>query len=148
MNLSKLNKQLNEAKTNAAAQKTARPRTAFLWGRADLLSEAIESILTADRNWRVIKALGNTDVKTLTQEVEKTHPEIVVINQGSGTDGSPLPTQLMESFPELTIITVNPDNNLVEVYNKQKFCLEEVSDLLAVIDKNSKSTAAGGEKKS
>jgi hypothetical protein len=141
MNLSELNKQLNESK------KVTTPRTAILWGREDLLGKAVESILTADRNWHVIKIPGDPDFRTLTQEVERISPEIVIINQGPCTDDFPAPIQLLENFPKLKVITVNPDNNLVEVYNKQKFCLKEVSDLLSVIDNSSNLTTPGGENK-
>ena len=142
MDLSKINQQPNET------QKTMKPRTAILWGREDLLGQAVESILTADRDWQVIKVLGTPDLRALTQEIEKTKPEIVIINQSHSADAFPVLVHLMERFPEMKIITVNPDNNLVEVYNKQKVCLEEVADLLSVIGQHSKSTIEGGENKS
>lgn len=141
MDFTKLTRQLNEAKMIAT------PRTAILWGREDLLGKAVESILTADRNWHVIKVSGDSDFRTLTQEVERISPEIVIINQGPYTGDFPAPIQLIENFPELKVITVNPKNNLVEVYSKQKFCIKEVSDLLSVIDKNSNPTTSGGENK-
>lgn len=142
MDFTKLTRQLNEAKMIAT------PRTAILWGREDVLGKAVEAILTADRNWQVIKVLGNPDVQALTREVELRKPEIIIINRGRCADGFPAPLHLIESFPELKIITVNPDNNVVEVYNKQKFCIEEVADLLSAIDKYSQSPPEGGEKDS
>ena len=142
MDLLKLKQQLDEAK------KIATPRTVILWGRDDLLGEAVESILTADKDWRVIKVLGNPDVAALAREVQDLNPEIVIINRGPCEERFPPLLQIIETLPEVKIITVNPDNNLVEVYNKQKVRIEEVSDLLAVIDKNSKSTTEGGEDKS
>lgn len=139
MDLLKLKQQLDDAK------KTAIPRTVILWGRDDLLGEAVESILTADKDWRVVKLLGNPDVAALTQEVRDLKPEIVIINRGPCEERFPPLLQIIENLPEVKIITINPDNNLVEVYNKQKVRIEEVSDLLAVIDKNSKSTTEGGQ---
>ena len=141
MDIKKLERQLNDGKEPAA------PRIAILWGHADLLGEAIESILTAARNWQVIKVLDNQDVEVLIQEVEKTHPEIVIINQGHCAHSFPVPIHLIEDFPKLRVITINPDNNLVEIYNKQEICIEEASDLLSVIDKHSHPTAPGGENK-
>ena len=141
MDITKLEGQLNDAKKPAT-------RTAILWGRADLLGEAIESILTMARNWQVIKMIDSPDVRVLTQAVEKFHPDIVIINQRSCADGFLPPIQLIEDFPELRVITVNPDNNVVEVYNKQEICIEEVSDLLCVLDKHSESTTKGGQEDS
>jgi hypothetical protein len=139
MDFTKLKQQLDQAK------KTATPRTVILWGHEDLLGEAVESILTADKNWQVIKVLGNPDVAALAREVQDLKPEIVIINRGPCEEIFPPLLQIIENLPEVKIITVNPDNNLVEVYNKQKVRIEEVSDLLSVIDKNSKSIIEGGE---
>jgi hypothetical protein len=139
MDLLKLKQQLDEAK------KIATPRTLILWGREDLLGEAVESILRADKDWRDIKVLGNPDVSALAREVENFKPEIVIINRGPCEESFPPLLQIIENLPEVKIITVNPDNNLVEVYNKQKVRIEDISDLLAVIDKNSKSTIEGGQ---
>lgn len=141
MDFSKLNRQLHEAK------EMAQSRTAIFWGPSDLLGEAIESILTTAKNWQVIKILGNRDFDELAREVKRVKPEIIIINRGPCTDDFPALLQIVEILPEVKIITVNPDNNLVEVYNKQKVCIEEVSDLLSVIDKNFKSTTEGGNDK-
>lgn len=141
MDLSKLNNQLNEAKNIAL------PRTAILWGREDLLGKAVESILMADMNWQVVKLLGDPDVGALTQQVEKTNPEIIIIIQGRCKEDFAVPMHIIKDFPKLRVITVNPDNNLVEVYNKQEIRIEEVSDLLSVIDTHSKSAKEGGENK-
>lgn len=139
MDFAKLKNRLN------AAQDMVKPRTAILWGRADLLGEAIESILSSAEKWQVIKMLGNPDARALTREVERLRPEILIINQRHCTDGFPAPLNIMESFPELIIITINPDNNLVEIFNKQKIRIKEVSDLLSVIDMCSNPAPKGGE---
>jgi hypothetical protein len=141
MDFTKLTRQLNEAKMIAT------PRTAILWGREDVLGKAVEAILTADMNWQVVKLFGDPDVGVLTQQVEKTNPEIIIIIQGRCKEDFPVPMHIIKDFPKLRVITINPDNNLVEVYNKQEICLEEVSDLLSVIDKHSKSAKEGGENK-
>jgi hypothetical protein len=123
----KLKRQLNEAR------KLATPRTAILWGPKDLLGEAIESLLTTADNWLVIRMYDSQDVHLLPQEVERVKPEIVIIHQGHCTENFPPPIKLIENFPELKIITINPENNLMEVYNKQIVCIKGVVDLLSTI---------------
>jgi hypothetical protein len=93
----------------------------------------------------VIKLLGNPDARALTWEVERLHPEILIINQGHCIDGFPAPLNIMESFPKLIIITIHPDNNLVEIFNKRKIQINEVSDLLSVIDLCCNPATEGGE---
>lgn len=142
MEFTQLTRQPDEAKNIAPA------RTAILWGPEDLLGRAIESLLTAEKNWRVIKVLGKADVRAIAEAVEKARAEIIIINRGPCAESFPALLQVIENLPELKIITINPDNNLLEVYNKQKVCIEFVSDLLSVIDRNSKSPAEGGENQS
>jgi len=120
-------------------------RMAILWGSEDLLGEAIESILTAAKHWQVIKILGNHDAGALTREVEKIHPEIVIINQGDCADDFPAPIQLIESFPELKIITINSENNLIEVYDRQVIRINRTSDLLSIIGEQFSSKPEGGD---
>jgi hypothetical protein len=138
MEIAKLEGPLNDAKTPA-------PKTAILWGRADLLGEAVESILTMARSWQVVKIMDSPDMRALSQAVEKIHPEIVIINQSPCTDGFFPPIQLIEAFPELRVITVNPDNNVVEVYNKQEIRIKEAADLLSIIAEYP-DAVEGGEK--
>ena len=127
MDLIKLKSQLDQA------QKIATPRIALLWGSGNLLGEAIESILNADRNWQVVKILGSRDVDALAQAVKRVRPEIVIVNQGHCAEEFPSPVHLIGDFPELKIITINSTNNLMEVYNKQTVCMKDVADLLSII---------------
>ena len=138
----KLKRQLNEAR------KLATPRTAILWGPKDLLGEAIESLLTTADNWLVIRMYDSQDVHLLPQEVERVKPEIVIIHQGHCTEKFPPPAKLIESFPELKIITINPENNLMEVYNKQIVCIKGVVDLLSIIGERPDLRIQGGQKHS
>jgi len=122
-------------------------KSAILWGREDLLGRAIESILNATHTWQVINLLGNHDAKLLACEVEKANPKIVFVNQGDSTDEFPPPLHLIQSFPDLKIIVINLDNNLVEVYKKQRIWIKEASELLSIVDEHSTSAPGGGEDK-
>jgi hypothetical protein len=130
MNLANLKRQLDEAKSLSA------PRIAILWGQEDLLGGAIESFLTMAKNWRVVKILGCHDDNLLTQEVKKIKPDIVVINQGDYAGNFSPPIHLFQDLPNMKIIIVNFENNLVEVYNKQKIRIMKATDLLSIIDEH------------
>lgn len=138
----KLKRQLDEAR------KLATPRTAILWGPKDLLGEAIESLLTSAENWLVLRIYDTQDVRLLAQEVERAKPEIVIIHQGHCTENFAPPIKLIESFPELRIITINPENNLMEIYNKQIICIKGVVDLLSIIGERPDLKIQGGQTQS
>lgn len=114
-------------------------RKAMIWGREDLLGGAIESLLRSTSHWQVIRIPGNPDTEWLRQEVEKVLPSVLVIIQGEYDDEFPLPLQLIQTFSELKIITVNPLNNRIEVYNRQKIWIKEASDLLSIIEEDADS---------
>jgi hypothetical protein len=122
-------------------------KTAILWGREDLLGSAIESILNTTRVWQVINLLGSHDAKLLAREVEKASPKIVFINQGDSTDEFPPPLHLIQDLPDLKIIVINLDNNLVEVYKKQGIWIKEASELMSIVDEHPTSNPGGGEHK-
>lgn len=137
MNLTKL---FEELKSQLDADgNTSTVRKAIIWGREDLLGGAIESLLQATSHWQVIRILGNHDIEWLAQEVEKVAPRVLVIIRGDCEDEFPLPLHLIQTFSELKIITVNPVNNRIEVYNRQKIWIKEASDLLSIIEEDADS---------
>jgi hypothetical protein len=71
MDFTKLKRQLMEAK------KMAMPRTVIVWGSENLLGKAIESILGAAHNWKVVKIVDGLDVRALAREVNRLNPEII-----------------------------------------------------------------------
>ena len=123
-------------------------RSAILWGRDDLLATAIESLLHKTCNWQVIKLLGNQDAGLLAREVEKVQTKILFINKGDSTEEYPPPLHLIQDFPELKIIAINPENNLVEVYKRQDIHLKDVSELLSIIENRGDSDLKGGDSES
>lgn len=126
----------------------SKSRSVILWGHNDLLGMAVESLLNAAHGWQVIKILGNPDLRVLAREVEKVHPKIVFITRSDGMDATPVPLDLVQDFPGLKIVVVNPENNRVEVYNRREFWIKETSDLLSIIDDDTASNRKGGDAES
>ncbi len=109
-------------------------KTVILWGREDLLGRGVEVFLNTRSEWEVIRISDKQGVDFLTQEVERVKPDVVIIYQGNCAEDVPVPMRLLQARPGLKVITVSLENNSVEVYNKQKVWLKEVSDLLSVIE--------------
>lgn len=128
MDLTNLKRQPDEASASIA------PRMIILWGHEDLLGSAVESILKASKDWQVIKILDNHDPEHLAREVEKVNPEILMVLQGSYQDLFSPPLSLIKDFPNLKIITINPENNFMEIFSKQKVWVRQASDFLTVIE--------------
>jgi hypothetical protein len=109
-------------------------KKAILWGRDDILGNAVAILFDPLNHWRVIRVFDECDIGVLTREVEKENPEVVVINMSDLTGKSLPPIHLREGRPELKIITIDPESNLIGIYNRQVISIKNMSDLKSVID--------------
>jgi DNA-binding NarL/FixJ family response regulator len=110
-------------------------RIVILWGQNDLLTKAMEMVLTAGEAdaWEVIKLPGEQCITALVEQVRKAKPDLVILYQAMPDDADPL-TKLMREQPDLRMISVSLENNVMQVYSKRSITLRQVSDLLSVIE--------------
>lgn len=130
--------------TQAEAENTVKSKTVIIWGQNDLLGWAVDFFLSTRKDWQVISLSNEHGVDGLIHEVEDAHPDAVIIYQRDCARSAYLPAQLLQNYPGLTVITVNPDNNSMEVYNKKHICIEEISDFISGVDGNFHSIHQGG----
>jgi hypothetical protein len=109
-------------------------KTVILWGRGDLLGQGVESFLSSREDWNIIQVSNKESVDVLIREVKKVKPDVVILNAGDSPIDSQLPFILIQNRPALKVIMMSLENNSLEVYNKQKFCIKGAGDLLSVID--------------
>jgi hypothetical protein len=110
------------------------PKTIILWGREDLLGQAMELFLTSGADWHVIRVSDQEDEEALIQQVERANPQAVIIYQGDCARDTRLPAHMMQGRPGLKVTTVSLESNYLEVYSKQKVCLRQAKDLLSVVE--------------
>ena len=121
-------------------------KTIVLWGREDLLSSSVELFLATQKGWNVISISNEENFDTLLLALEKVHPSVVIIQQGDCTGNSNLPMKLIQDHSGLMVITVNPNDNLMEVYSKQNILVKSASDLISVVE-NAPITQANNKNK-
>ena len=109
-------------------------KTIVLWGREDLLSSSVELFLTNQKGWEVISISNEESFNALLEAVDKMHPDVVIIHQGDCSVNSSLPMQLIQDYPGLKVITLSLQDNLMEVYSKQKILVKAASDLISVVE--------------
>ena len=120
--------------TESTAQETKNNRTVLLLGRDDLLRQAVEHLITESKDWKVTRILDERRVDILIREVGRIKPDVVVISQSDFAHELDLPSKLMQNYPDIKIITIGSESNLVEVYNKQEISIEQAADFLSIID--------------
>ena len=109
-------------------------RSILIWGNEDILSSSIELFLDANEKWNVVNLSNKDDLEALTMAVDATQPDIVIINHGYQNDLTNLPLQFLMDHPGIKVITLNLENNAMEVYSKQEILVKQASDLIAVIE--------------
>jgi hypothetical protein len=111
-----------------------KPKTAILWGQDDLLAQAMEIFLMNEESWEVIRIPADEGVCSLVEQVRRIRPDLVILYQGKYEDGSDPFTKLLQEQPEIRVLTVSLENNVMQVYSKQSVTVRKVSDLLSVIE--------------
>ncbi len=109
-------------------------RKVIVWGQDDLLSWAVNFFLTARKDWEVLSFSCDLGIDFLIRQVEDLRPDVVVVYQTKCVNSARMLMQLFYTRPELTMITVDPQDNTMEVYNKKQILVERVSDLISVVE--------------
>jgi phosphoribosylanthranilate isomerase len=118
----------------AGKAKIPEAKTIILLGHKGLLGHSVELLLLMQKAWQVIKITNNQSFIKLLQSVKKASPNVVILHQSQNTGDARLLMRLLQDCPGLKVITVNPDNNIMEVYTKQMLWLREVDDLLSAVE--------------
>ena len=109
-------------------------RKAILWGLEDLLGWTVEFFLGTKHGWEVINISKREDIDNLIQEVEKVCPDVIIFCKDDCENDADALMKLLQSCPEGKVISVNRENNAIEIFKKQEIWLKEVSDLMTAID--------------
>lgn len=112
----------------------AKSKKIVIWDGEDILSSSIKLFLAAREDWQVVSISSSEDLETLKLVVETTQPDIVIIRQGCQNGPPNLPVQLLQDHPAIKVITLGLEDNLMEIYCKQKILVKHASDLIAVIE--------------
>ena len=112
----------------------AKSKKIVIWDCEDILSSSIKFFLAAKEDWQVVSIVEKGGLETLKQAVETTQPDIVIIHQAYHNVSTNLSLQLLQDYPVIKVITMSLEDNLMEIYSKQKILIKQASDLIAVIE--------------
>lgn len=118
----------------AMTMEQSSPRNIILWGRDDLLSQAVDLFLQTNQSLNVIRLSSDIGVEKLMQEIQSINPDVVVLCREKVDDDSSLPLRLINEQACLRVVTVGLESNLMQVYSKHNHILQGASELLSIID--------------
>ena len=73
------------------------------------------------------------DIEVIAAQIEKTRPNVIIINDDIATANAQLIVSLLKTYSHLRIITFNLDNNRINVYDNRQVDVTTVSDLVSAI---------------
>ncbi len=115
-------------------ENSIKSKMVIVWGQDDLLSWAVNFFLTSRKDWNVVSLSSERGIDFLIQEVENLNPDVVIVYQEKCFNSARLLMQLLYTRPELTMLTVSPRENSIEVYSKKQIFVQDVSDLISVVE--------------
>ncbi len=111
----------------------AKSKTIVVWGDQDLLGSSIEYFLSG-KGWRVFCISTKEELEALIQAAETETVDILIIHSGRHDDFANHPLLLLRDHPSIRVISVSLEDNMVEVYSKQKVVVKQAADLMTVIE--------------
>ncbi len=111
-----------------------KPKIVIMWGREDPVSWAIATSLGGDKEREVIRVSDEKDLMDVRRIVEATSASAIIIHQGDHAGNAFQPILFLRQYPDLKVIVVSLENNSIEVYNRKKVFIRQISDLLAVVE--------------
>lgn len=98
----------------------------------NLLIAGVESLLTHESDLKVM-GVGNSNKSYFLQEVDQFHPHVVVIDESSLLADLTFLHYLLKTCPDLRIIVVDEEDNLIHIYEKRVISVAQSTDLINVI---------------
>jgi hypothetical protein len=109
-------------------------KTIVLLGSESLLGHSVEFLLSTEKTWQIDRISGHQNFNKLLQDVKKASPSIVILCQTFGGNNARLLTSLLKDHPGLKVITINPRNNLLEIYSKKRVWIKDASDFISIVE--------------
>ena len=109
-------------------------KTAIFWCRNDLLAQAMEFFLTAKETWEVIRIPIERGADYLVKQANRISPDVIILYTGNCVNDPSLPVRLIQDQPNLKVVTVNLEDNQMQVYSKHSVTVRTAADLLTVIE--------------
>ena len=110
------------------------PRVVVISRRESLLGRAVEYLTADEREWTILRVSDSKTLAGLVQKVEEANPNIVIISREENSHDEQLSVRLLEVCADLKkVIMVSLNENLIEIYCKQKIRVNSVQDLFSEV---------------
>ncbi len=100
-----------------------------------IFSNGLELLLVLQENLEIIGHVP-ADMPAIITKIKDTQPDVIIINDNIATANAELVMTLLKTHPNLRIITLSLEGNLVNVYDNREVLVTTIDDLFAAITEN------------
>ena len=120
----------------------AKSKIIVVWGNDDLLGSSIEYFLSGKEGWKVYCVSKEEELDALIQAAGNEPIDLLILHHGDKKDIADSPFRLLQDYPSMRVISISLENNVMEVYSKQKILVQQASDLIMAIENATSSSDA------
>lgn len=113
---------------------TPQEKIAVLWGGENLLGSVVESLLDSQNMWRIVRISDGLDKGAVIKDIKNLKPGVLIVYTKQELVEVQALIQLLDECPDLKIITVSPESNSVQIYNKQRAWIKSSEDFLTMMN--------------
>lgn len=106
----------------------------MLWGKENLLGSVVENLLGSLKMWRIVRIADDHDKCAIVKDIKDHKPAALIVYKKEELVDVQLLIRLFDECPGLKIITVSPESNSVQIYNKQRVWIKSSEDFLSMMD--------------
>ncbi len=97
-----------------------------------LLGAGIKNLLSREADLDLVGLTPSNEAE-LIKNIKLFKPEVVILDEATYLTNAIRLLALLKNYPELRLVVVNTNNNLMYVYDKQKRLVSQATDLVNVI---------------
>lgn len=97
-----------------------------------MFSNGVQLLLVTQKNLEIIGTVP-IDLAVITAEIDRMHPNVVVINEKIVSSQSNLIVTLLKTYPTLRIIALNLEGNQINIFDNRQVVVETFDDLVSAI---------------
>ena len=109
-------------------------KIAIVLGGDDILGTYLQYLLTDKDSWQVISICVIESIDAVVQEIIKLKPDAVIVSQNCCRNNFLTTLRLLIEDTGIKVISINLENNFLNVYYKEKILITKPNDLIAVLD--------------
>ncbi|RMF00029.1 MAG: DNA-binding response regulator [Chloroflexi bacterium] len=97
-----------------------------------MFSNGVQLLLVAQKTLEIIGTVP-VDLSLISAEIERLHPDVLVLNEKMVSSQSNLIFSLLKNHPTLRVIALNLEGNQINIFDNRQVMVKSFSDLVSAI---------------